>query len=272
MNPLHINLSTGTGNIQNAIIEEGYPIIEDVELKKIISHRVIDRALIKFGDLQKMQKAILGRELQIRLGSHVIQVKVTGFMDSIDDHNNYGNLSFIKAAKAPDYESNGGYRWWTWKPDLHYLGIFNSLVFFIATILFFIPACAWLPMDVNGASLSETIFWVYVLQIIPSVGFVYVGHAAMAEAAGSWIKPKLNDIGWWVSFFNTIGGYGFLLCAILAIPCVEGDPGCSDNLNKWGSALSTFWGSCAFWVAGVLECMEFGSEHPITFSSKKKSN
>ena len=168
-------------------------------------------------------------------------------------------------------------------------------------ILFFIPACAWLPMGNKGASLPMTVFWVYVLQvraapghpfartdvwwqgasslttcrrfsaapqIVPSVGFVYVGHASMAEASGSWLKP-CNSIGWWASFFNWIGGYGFLLCAILALPGLYGEPGCCDFLNKWGSALSTFLGSCAFWVAGILEWIEFANPHPIIVLDRK---
>ena len=237
---------------QALLIDEGYPLLEDVESEQMLSSKVLDLALEKFGDAVSMEKAVLGRELIIRLGNHVIRADVTGF-----EGVNASNKSVIKSNM---------YRWWTWYPDLHYLGVFNALVFFIATLIFFIPACAWYPMDEKGANIPKTIFWVYVLQIIPSIGFVYVGHAAMAEAAGSWIKPRFNSIGWWISFFNTVGGYGFLLCPILAIPSVVGEVGCCDELTKWGSLFSTFWGSCAFWVAGVLQCVEFSSEHPINFS------
>ena len=252
-NPINSGVSFSDKR-QALLIEEGYPILEDVESKQLLSSKVLDLTLQKFGDVVSMEKAVMGRELVVRLGNHVIHANVTGF-EAVDD---------MKSNKSSTKSSV--YRWWTWYPDLHYLGVFNALIFFIATIIFFIPACAWYPMDEKGATTPETIFWVYVLQIIPSIGFVYVGHAAMAEAAGSWIKPNFNSVGWWISFFNTVGGYGFLFCPILAIPSVVGEVGCCDELTKWGSLFSTFWGSCAFWVAGVLQCVEFSSEHPINFS------
>ena len=109
---------------------------------------------------------------------------------------------------------------------------------------------------------------VHFFQIIPSMGFVYVGLASMAEASGSWIKPNFNYIGWWASLCNMLGGWGFLLYAILAIPGVVGEPGCCGDLNKWGADFATFWGSCFFWVAGLLQIIEFSSQHPISLSKK----
>jgi len=98
--------------------------------------------------------------------------------------------------------------------------------------------------------------------MIASIGFIFVGHASYAEASGSWWKPKFNYIGWWIALFNTIGGYGFLLYAVLAVPS-EVNPNSSEGLLKWGADLATFWGSCAFEVAGLLACIEFSSPHPI---------
>lgn len=104
------------------------------------------------------------------------------------------------------------------------------------------------------------------------MGFVYVGHAAMAEAASSWVKPKFSSLGWWISFWNTIGGYGFLLYPILYLPSVVNEDKDYDDLNKWGASMATFWGSCAFWISGILQCIEFSSQHPIRFTGKKKKN
>jgi hypothetical protein len=87
----------------------------------------------------------------------------------------------------------------------------------------------------------------------------------MAEASGSWWKPDFWNIGWWISLFNTIGSYGFMVYAIIAIwGLVDFDR--YAGLMKWGADLGTFWGSCAFWVAGFLACFEFGSKHPIKVS------
>jgi hypothetical protein len=52
--------------------------------------------------------------------------------------------------------------------------------------------------------------------------------------------------------------------AILAIPGVL-DAEKYSGLTKWVADLETFWGSCAFWVAGILTCFEFGSQHPVVF-------
>merc|ERR1711964_399230 len=118
-------------------------------------------------------------------------------MGGINGHYKYGSIT---SSLNPEKESKG-YRWWTWNPDLRYLSVSGSLILFISTILFFIPAVDWYPMDKNGSSIPQTLFWVYVMQIIPGIGFVMGGHFAMAEAAGSWIKPKFDSIGWWISFF-----------------------------------------------------------------------
>mmetsp|Transcript_22216 Transcript_22216/g.47784 ORF Transcript_22216/g.47784 Transcript_22216/m.47784 type:complete len:471 (+) Transcript_22216:84-1496(+) len=161
-----------------------------------------------------------------------------------------------------------GYMWWTNHPDLCHIGIFNALVYFLSTLIFWIPAIVWLPMEeLDDLTPRSEITWIYLPQIVPSVGFIYVGYAAMAEAAGSWTRPAFDAIGWWISFLNTIGGVGFLLYAVLALPSVVGKAGCCDELMRWGASMATFWGSCSFWVAGILQCVEFSSEHPITLGS-----
>jgi hypothetical protein len=75
-------------------------------------------------------------------------------LDRVTDDNDEKNLQA------------SGYRWWAWRPDLHQMGIFNSLVFFVSTIIFFIPASAWLPLSRNEyVSKASFVFWVQVLQV-----------------------------------------------------------------------------------------------------------
>jgi hypothetical protein len=88
------------------------------------------------------------------------------------------------------------------------------------------------------------------------VGFIFVGHASMAEASGSWIRPH-NSIGWYASLCNAIGGYGNLLYHILYLPAVVGEPDCCDELSEWVASLATFW------VAGILQWIEFCSQHRL---------
>lgn len=240
------------------LIRKGYPVVRDDDSEKLITASLFDRFLEKHST--DASQTLKGRKVSIAIGDHVIHATIDDF-DTIKGE--------IKGMQLAD--NNKGYRWWTWHPDyIHHMGIFNSLVFFVSTILFFIPACVWLPMGRHGASTASLIFWAQVMQIIPCIGFIYTGHAAMAEASGSWWKPAPKEIGWWISLFNTIGGYGFMAYAILAIP-ITVEPDSFADLTKWGADFGTFWGSCAFWVAGILQCIEFGSQHPIAFVTTKES-
>jgi len=258
---------------KDGILKAGFPVVQDEQTGTMITSRLFDRILDGHsGNFEGMEKDLKGRTLSLQLANHSIQVKIhaiihdkSSLLSSSDEtivHDEYLPLS-----PSPEETVSSKYIWWT-KPDLHHIGIFNALVFFISTILFWIPALAWWPMDALGnPTLASEIFWVYILQIVPSMGFIFVGHAAMAEASGSWIIPDFHSIGWWISLFNTIGGYGFFLYPVLYLPAVV-EPGCCQSLAKWGAAMATFWGSCCFWIAGTLQCIEFSSEHPISMHSR----
>ena len=194
--PLGFALSKEKSKLLKQIIQQGYPVVQDDITGHIVTSRLFNRFLENCGDIETMEEQIKGRLLNLQLGEHIFQVRIESLQTN--PSNSYREIS-----NARPEESN--YIWWTKDPDLHNIGIVNALVFFISTIIFWIPALAWWPMDTLGKpDLASEIFWVYVLQIIPSLGFIYVGHAAMAEASGSWMKPDFDNIGWWVSFFNTI--------------------------------------------------------------------
>mmetsp|Transcript_15735 Transcript_15735/g.43410 ORF Transcript_15735/g.43410 Transcript_15735/m.43410 type:complete len:565 (+) Transcript_15735:62-1756(+) len=263
---------------ETRLIAQGYPLIQDVETKRLVTPQVFENFFEQYENnaltSAEMNAKLFdnGREFDIRIGSHVVRVKPTEWkrLDQTEE-NEYSRkvaaeqqaTSLHNIASPHNQAMYQGYRWWTWRPDLHHIGIVNALVFFIATILFFLPAALWYPMGEADAPLPSTIFWVYVLQIIPSIGFIYVGWASMAEVSGSWLGLALGAIGWWIGFFNFLGGWGFLLYPVLFLP-EEVDPGNHGDLAKWGAAFATFWGSCFFWVAGILECIEFSNQHPIS--------
>jgi hypothetical protein len=142
--------------------------------------------------------------------------------------------------------------WWTWTPDWDYISIFSACFFLFATILFFFPACAWYPFANADVSFDVSLFFIiYMMQMISLVGFIIVVHIAIAEANGNWclhFSGFQANIGYWAGFFNVMGGWGFLLFPILALPSAA-EPGCCANLTKWGASLARFWGSCAFWIA-----------------------
>ena len=237
------------------LTQRGYPLVKDVETGQYVTEHLLHTGLDKYGEKQ-FQEKIVGRPLEIVVHGDTLRVTVDELL--LSHHPPVKE----KEEEAAPQKPKQGYRWWTWAPDLHYIGVFSALVFFVCTIIFFIPAVAWLPMGNHDPSLASTIFWDYILQIIPSVGFIFVGFAAMAEASGSWIRPH-NSIGWYASLCNTIGGFGFLLYPILYLPAVVGEPDCCDELSKWGASLATFWGSCAFWIAGILQWIEFCSQHRL---------
>lgn len=192
--------------------------------------------------------------------------------------------TYKKVEKDGDTQTTSPHRysWWTWHPNiLDHISIFSSYLFWVCTILFFIPAClqeSTLPFGID-------IFFNYTLQIIPSVGFILCGYCTMIESTGSYnpfpltfvvnknrAQPYHYQIGYWIGFFNLLGGIGFLLCPILFLPgyvCGNNNSGpnnnCSvnfDALDTWGGCFSTFLGSIFFWIAGVLACIEFASVSP----------
>ena len=240
------------------LLDEGYPIVQDVESNVILTAPIFDRLLASCPP-NAPNDILNGRPLYLRIGTHMVQVAVDHILTAKE-------VAATSSPQQPGTTTNPSkpsrYLWWTWNPDVRHIGIFNSLVFFISTIIFFIPACSWLPMSRHGATNASYIFWTQVLQIIPCIGFIYTGHAAMAEASGSWWKPKINAIGWWISLFNAIGSWGFMSYAVLAIPGIV-DAQTYAALTVWGADFGTFWGSCAFEIAGILQCFEFGSQHPI---------
>jgi hypothetical protein len=56
-----------------------------------------------------------------------------------------------------------------------------------------------------------------------------------------------------------------LLYAVLALPGAVNpeNPFCCVRLKQYGADFYSFWGSCFFWIAGILQWVEFSSKHPI---------
>jgi len=152
--------------------------------------------------------------------------------------------------------SSNGYRWYSFKPELKHMGIFNAIIYLISTTIYSIAFSASYPSTRHNV--TNVSFLVDFLFTIAAIGFIFYGHVAMAEASGSWIIPKFINIGWFISMFNAIGGYCYLVSALLLLAYNS-----NDDAMDWWSLLSTFLGSCSFLIAGILQCIEFSSEHPI---------
>ncbi|GBG29826.1 Hypothetical Protein FCC1311_060462 [Hondaea fermentalgiana] len=103
--------------------------------------------------------------------------------------------------------------------------------------------------------------FVYGFEVIGSVCFLYSPIVLMLETQYAWYMPNFGSLGWHISFWNMIGGWGFMLCAIF---------GFLDNVNGrticcqfYGTDLSTFWGSIAFLLASILLAIEVANKHPL---------
>jgi hypothetical protein len=128
------------------LIRKGYPVVRDDVSEKLITGSLFDRFIEKHST--DSSQTLKGRKVSIAIGDHVIHATIDDF-DTIKGETKGTQLA----------DNNKGYCWWTWHPDyIHHMGIFNSLVFFVSTILFFIPACVWLPMGRHGASTASLVF------------------------------------------------------------------------------------------------------------------
>ena len=245
----HDNHGLDGDDRQYLIRSDGYPIVYHHETGNIITR---DDPLVN-------KEGIVGTEIDVVIGNHVIRSKVSSCE------------ALRPSLHVDEYEIHSPYIWWSWNPDWGYVSVFGAYLFFVSTLVFFIPAAMWYPYDINTAPrVGVEIFFLDLLQVIPSVGFVVVGHIGMAEASGSWCwATKSQSIGYYVAFFNALGGWGFLFCGLFAIPATA-SAGCCYQLTKWASSFSTMWGSCFFFIAGVLQCIEFANRHPISFWGKKK--
>ena len=153
----HPMLSTGEQMEEALLLEEGFPLVQDVKTHEIITGQMLTRYKKVHPDLD----SLIGQKLDVRAGSHLFHVTVDSVggvaKDEVDE--------LVKKEEKPD-ETAKGYRWWTWSPDIHQISVFLALIYFIATIIFFVPATAWYPQDKNhDPSVGSAIFWQQVLQV-----------------------------------------------------------------------------------------------------------
>ena len=88
------------------------------------------------------------------------------------------NLKTSTTQEHGNRHSPKGYRWFISKPDWRYIGIFNAMIYFAATTIYFIAySTAYPSVKYDTAHIS---FISNVLFTIAAIGFIYYGHAGMA--------------------------------------------------------------------------------------------
>ena len=143
----HEDLSTAQNrSTRTRLLQQGYPLVVDVQSQRLLTGPHLDNVS------KTPDEKLIGRKVVIHVAGHVLSATID---ECYGDHTPLGDLvDGCDASNVNDVLT--GYRWWTWSPDLSYLGIFNAVAFFVSTIIFFIPACAWWPMAESGASLGTT--------------------------------------------------------------------------------------------------------------------
>ncbi|KAL3922836.1 MAG: hypothetical protein SGILL_001991, partial [Bacillariaceae sp.] len=246
--------------VRTRLLRMGYPVVESFNTEELISLDIMNEAISGStktentnGDEDEeapedqatnddQNNPLIGQHVNIRSQEYVVRTRIEG-------------ICKVPLTRSPKRSS---YIWWTWQPALNQVGVLCALIGFVSSLVYFIPMVLVYPLAQSEASTGVTVFFVDVLQVIPYTLFVITGHIYMAEAAGSWCKPRLNSIGYYIALFNTLGAYGFLLCGALAIPEAVG-LGCCPNMGRWGGAFACFWGSCCYWIGGFLQFIEFSN-------------
>lgn len=241
------------------LMRMGFPVFEDAETGQLVHPGDLVNVVSSDGTESTADVEVAGNE-------HNPLEPLVGKDYKIEFDGYTFTTSVIKADLTPG--ENLSYELWTWHPPLDQLGAILAMIGLVSAIVYLIPMCAGYPLSKNGnASVGVTIFFVDILQVIPYMCFVFTSQCYIAEAAGSWYKPKLDSIGYYACVFNYIGAWGFLLCGALAIPVTLGSD-CCPNMATWGSAFACFWGSASYLVGGILQMIEFANPEPIVFGNK----
>lgn len=153
------------------------------------------------------------------------------------------------------------WRWWGW--DFHYVGYTAAFLLAFGCFLFTIAVITALPgvVDEGQWQVQQALIWAP--QTIGSACFVLSGLLYTLEEQDVWYLPALNRIGWHASFFNLLGGIGFLLSSIFGyLANWKGNgPVCCQF---WGTAFNAFYGNWAFMVGSLLLLLEVENKDPIS--------
>jgi len=265
------------------LIEMGFPYVESVESKKLLTIEDYDKAVTasiptkaeESGDVTTSSTSGAGHpengkiatEIEINATEEGANSSLIGAKVNIVDSNYVSTTQVLEITrnKAPPHRS---YQWWSWHPPVEHIGVLTSVIGLCCALLYMIPMCVSYPWSKrDDISEGKELFFYDLLQGITHTGFAIIAHMSVAEAAGSWWKPKLNAIGYYVAVCNVIGSWGFALCGYFLIPGTVG-ASCCQNLGQ-ASSIACFTGACAYTVGGIIQMIEFANPVPIVFCKKR---
>lgn len=261
----------------------GFPYIESVETKQLLTADDYDKAI---------QSSIGGKEASM-VDESSIEMPQTSIRDSgeakanaseegtaisssligkevnIVDSNFCSTTQVINIVQTKP-SSSQSYQWFTLHPPFQHIGVLTSFIGVWCALLYMIPMCISYPWSQRtDISQGKELFFYDLLQGLTHTFYALTAHAAVAEAAGSWWKPKPSRIGWYVAMFNVIGSWGFALCGYFLIPGTVGASCCGGLAT--GSSWCCFIGAWSYFVGGLFQMVEFANPNPIVLCGKKRS-
>ncbi|KAJ4377783.1 hypothetical protein N0V83_000613 [Neocucurbitaria cava] len=185
-------------------------------------------------------------------------------------HSNKRNLVGIGHAAEPRKEVGENGRSWVWWPSreelrtryLHSFGFLASFSQLIGASIFWVSGLTALPGIYDRMSRPVTIIFYWTPQVLGGSGFIISGTLFMLETQSKWWKPAFGTLGWWIGFWNLIGGIGFTMC-----------PAFGYDENSWAqyqASCSTFWGSWAFLIGSVIQWYESLEKFPVEVEKAEK--
>jgi len=278
----HNNHGVDTLKTRRHLLHAGFPYIEDPATGKLVTTDDYSRAISQY--IEQMSTSVKAPDEEnnhndVEEGVEIPEVNSSNHPTTLIGRKVHINdstfvcttsVTEVSLNKAHDeLLSRNYYDWWSWTPAWDHVGVISGYVGVLMAILYFIPMTAAYPLGQrDDVRQGVELFFIDLLQLITHLWYALLNHLQIAEAAGSWWKPKFNYIGYWIGCFNAVGSWGFCLTGMFLIPDTV-NASCCDFWST-RAAQAVFIAGSGYFVAGVLMIVEFANPDPIYLPCGKK--
>lgn len=190
--------------------------------------------------------------------------KVEQVWDEAREESNFRVVPDHEHCEHEQGDNPNGKRWFkipSWQDFReHYqyeLPFWATTVQVTSSSLFLWSGICAIPTIYNSISsnrlLLDGIYWLP--KLIACSGFVTSGILDVLECQQSYLCPAFGTLGWWISFWKTMGGLSFLFTACFGFG--------QSNWMLYASSLSALIGSWAFLIASLLLWYECLAQYPV---------
>ena len=194
----------------------------------------------------------------------VLEGKVSGAMATIEEGSRKTQDSLNQNADV-NIATKKRVKWRYWGWDFHSVGYLAALFLFVGCIIFSIAVITGFPGVVEDSQWVVQQLLIWTTQVIGSVCFVISGLLLMLEEQDVWYLPAFHRIGWVASFFNFLGGVGFLMSAIFGYLANWKGNG-TVCCQYWGAAFNAYYGNWAFMVGSAILLVEVENKDPASIT------